>query len=140
PSAQLVARRERPFRYWGGPMKSASLRRHPGPRLTAPREPDELTPAWMTAALQERYPKSVVARVEPMDIMRGTTNRARLRLHYAAGEGPALVFAKANGPLSHRLQLAAFGVLMTEAELFARKTPLPIEMPDCYAAAIDRRR
>jgi hypothetical protein len=80
--------------------------------LPIPASWDDITPAWMSAALG-----ADVARVTVAGRDDGTNRRARLALTYASGSGPEVVFAKAEG--DHREVHARNGNLFNEAELFA---------------------
>jgi len=108
--------------------------------LPVPRRWSDISPAWMTAALSGRHPGVVVSAVTVEDAVDGTNSRARLRLSYGTGsshEGPPSVFVKREGPLMHRLALAALGALTAEARLALSGALLPIEHPLTYEAGID---
>jgi len=105
-----------------------------------PREWSELTPAWVTEALAPRFPGAVVSSVAVGAVAHGTNSRARLTLEYAAGAGPATVFVKREGSMLNRLALTALGAREAEADLAAAGARLPLEHPELYAAAVDRRR
>jgi hypothetical protein len=106
------------------------------PSLSIPADWSEVTPAWMTAALAERFPGAEVADVELVTRDDGTNRRARFRLTYAGGTGPEVVFAKAEG--EHRLVHQRNGNLFNEAELLASGVPLPVDHPTPYRVLIDR--
>lgn len=108
--------------------------------LAAPRSWAEMTPGWMTAALAGAFPGAVVREVVACELGGGTSRRARLRLAYRAGEGPASVFVKREGSWPNRLALLALGALESEARLYTSGVPLPLEHPAPYATVIDRRR
>ena len=59
-------------------------------------EPAQMTPAWLTDALRERFPKVHVASVEVLDVKHGTNSHVRLRASYDAGgeELPETYFVK----------------------------------------------
>ena len=63
--------------------------------LTIPQRWEDVTPHWMTAAISSHHPDAVVADVTLLLRDDGTNRRARFGLTYAAGSGPATVFAKA---------------------------------------------
>src|SRR5271157_2358764 len=50
-----------------------------------PHSVDELTAAWLTYALRERFPAVTVEAVEIVQVIRGTATKVRLRAHYAGG-------------------------------------------------------
>ena len=108
--------------------------------LPVPRSWADLTPAWMTDALAPHFPGAVVAGVDVVDLADGTNRRGRVRLTYRSGEGPERLFVKREGRLLPRLALLALGALEAEARLCLAAAPLPLEHPELYAAAVDRRR
>lgn len=110
------------------------------PVLPVPRDWNEITPAWMTAALARTHPGAVVEKVAVCDAADGTNRRARIELVYERGEGPPSVFVKAPGRLMHRLALSALRAVATEAQLAELGLALPIEHPEMYAGGYDRRR
>ena len=105
--------------------------------LSVPRRWSDLTPGWMTEALQQRYPGVTVADVTVLDAVDGTNRRARVKISYSAGTGPASVFVKREGRVLHRLALVALGALTAEARLAQSGVGFPVEHPSSYAAAID---
>ncbi|OBG15491.1 aminoglycoside phosphotransferase [Mycolicibacterium celeriflavum] len=104
--------------------------------LSLPRNWDEITPGWMTAALAEHFPGATVERVAVALRDDGTNRRARLALTYSAGSGPATVFAKAVDP-DHAELVALTSGLFHEPRLFSSGVPLPLDHPTVYAALID---
>ncbi len=105
--------------------------------LSVPRSWSELTPAWMSAALARRAPGVVVATVEVGPVQGGTNSRARVRLTYARGGGPATVFVKGPGSAGNRLALLALGALAVEARLAESGVPLPLEHPRPFGGGVD---
>lgn len=101
-----------------------------------PGEWDEITPAWMTAAIAGHCPGAVVSGVEVVLRDDGTNRRARLALSYSAGTGPATVFAKAVDP-AHADLVALTSGLFHEPRLFSSQAALPLEHPTVYAAVYD---
>jgi hypothetical protein len=97
---------------------------------------DEVTPAWMTAALGSSGLEAEVERVELVFRDDGTNRRARFRLAYSRGAGPASVFMKAADP-EHAQLNAAMGGVFNEPKLFRSNVDLAIEHPSVYAALID---
>lgn len=98
----------------------------------------ELTPAWMSLALQAAFPGVQVGSVEVEHRDDGTNRRARLRLTYTEGIGPEVVFAKAEG--AWRQAHVANGNMFNEAELYRSGVPLPVEHPRPFHVVIDRPR
>lgn len=96
----------------------------------------ELEPAWLTEALAGRFPGAVVSSIELEGLAEGTNRRARIRLQYAAGEGPSAVFLKAPGPLLHRAALSVLGAVNAEAELALSGAELPLEHAAFLSAVI----
>lgn len=103
--------------------------------LPIPATWDAVTPQWLTAALSPAFPGAVVHDAMIVNSTEGTSRRARFRLTYAAGSGPAVVFLKAEG--SHREVHARNGNLFNEPLLYASGGVLPIEHPAAYAVMID---
>jgi hypothetical protein len=104
--------------------------------LSVPSDWDEITPEWMTAALADRHPGVRVGSVDVELRDDGTNRRARLRLGYSAGAGPASVFVKAVDP-AHRDLVRLTSGLFHEPRLFNSGVTLPLEHPTVYAALID---
>ena len=94
----------------------------------------------MTAAISRRHPGVVVSAVSVGDVAEGTNRRARMDLDYAFGQGPASVFVKAQGRVINRLALVALRAFEAEVHLAQSGVVLPLETPEPYAAAINRRR
>lgn len=106
--------------------------------LSIPSRWDEVTPAWMTAALAAYHPGAVVSDVSLLLRDDGTNRRARLGVEYAAGSGPATVFAKAESDAPGRREIhARNGNLFNEPRLFASGAELPLEHPLVYGVGID---
>ena len=97
---------------------------------------DAITPGWLTTALAAQHPGAVVDRVRVALRDDGTNRRARLELTYAAGSGPATVFAKAVDP-AHADLVALTSGLFHEPRLFSSGVVLPLDHPLVYAALID---
>lgn len=104
--------------------------------LTVPKDWDEITPGWMTAALSGHHPDAVVdaVRIDMRDD--GTNRRARLAVTYSSGIGPTTVFAKAVDP-DHKILIKMTSGLLHEPRLFNCGVDLPLEHPTVYAAPID---
>ncbi|WP_319431409.1 phosphotransferase [Mycobacterium sp. RTGN5] len=106
------------------------------PELTVPTDFADVSPSWMTQALAAHHPGATVSDVA-IDLRDdGTNRRARLRLSYSAGEGPATVFVKAADP-DHKELIRMTSGMFHEPRLFSSGVELPLEHPVVYAALID---
>jgi hypothetical protein len=109
--------------------------------LPFPESAEEITPAWMTAALAGSLPGADVTAVTVLEQHSGTTGRIRLALdHESEAAGPPSVFVKLP-PFdeSQRRLVAATDMGRREARFYAgpaRETPIRIPAP-YYAAAGD---
>ena len=104
--------------------------------LSVPNDWDQITPAWMTAALADRHPDAEVEAVTVDLRDDGTNRRARLGLRYSAGTGPATVFVKAADP-AHKELIRLTSGMFHEPRLFTSGVELPLEHPMVYSALID---
>jgi Phosphotransferase enzyme family len=104
--------------------------------LSVPSSWDEVTPAWMSAAMAEHHPGAVVDEVTVELRDDGTNRRARLALSYSAGSGPATVFVKAADP-AHKELIRMTSGMFHEPRLFMSGVELPVEHPLVYRAALD---
>ncbi|BBY76196.1 aminoglycoside phosphotransferase [Mycolicibacterium parafortuitum] len=109
------------------------------PELSIPQGWDEISPEWMTSALAQHFPGAEVGGVTVALRDDGTNRRARLALSYAAGSGPATVFAKAVDP-EHADLVALTSGLYHEPRLFLSGANLPLDHPTVYTAIIDESR
>lgn len=109
------------------------------PELSIPQGWDEISPGWMTSALAQHFPGAEVDDVRVALRDDGTNRRARLALSYAAGSGPATVFAKAVDP-EHADLVALTSGLYHEPRLFSSGVALPLDHPTVYTALIDEDR
>lgn len=108
--------------------------------LPVPRSWAELTPEWLTQALQRDFPGAVVAAARIRGAAHGTNARATLELTYATGSGPDRVFVKREGSWVNRLALTALRARDAEVRLAESGLELPLEHPRVLAAAADPRR
>lgn len=106
------------------------------PDLAVPSQWDQITPAWMSAALTSHFPGAEVSSVDVVLRDDGTNRRARLKLSYSTGSGPETVFAKAVDP-AHAELVALTSGLFHEPRLFSSEVPLPLAHPDVYIAIYD---
>ena len=107
--------------------------------VSIPQGWDEITPQWMTSVLAQHFPDAEVDAVRVVLRDDGTNRRARLALDYAAGAGPATVFAKAVDP-EHADLVALTSGLYHEPRLFSSGVALPLDHPEVYTAIIDEDR
>jgi len=110
-------------------------RRHLDPDVI-PLDWAQVTPEWMTAALQSRLPGVQVKDVEIVTQDDGTNRRVRFGLSYAQGSGPPTVFLKAHAA-DNRVTHLRNGNLWNEARLFASGVELPVDHPIVYKAVVD---
>lgn len=104
--------------------------------LQVPQSWDDITPAWMTAALAGHYPDIAVNGVTVEMRDDGTNRRARLGLSYAQGSGPATVFVKAADP-AHKDLIRMTSGMFHEPRLFMSGVDLALEHPIVHTALID---
>ena len=98
------------------------------PELSVPTDFAEVSPSWMTQALAAHHPGATVSDVA-IDLRDdGTNRRARLRLSYSAGDGPATVFVKAADP-DHKELIRMTSGMFHEPRLFSSGVELPLEHP-----------
>jgi hypothetical protein len=91
----------------------------------------------MTDAVSRRCPGARVSDVELVMVDTGTNRRARFGLTYDEGEGPGVVFLKAEGD-AFREAHARNGNMFNEPDLFAAGVPIPVDHPLSYKVLIDR--
>ena len=106
------------------------------PLLTVPEGMEEISPAWMSAALAAHHPGAVVDAVTVAHRDDGTNRRARLALSYASGSGPETVFVKAADP-AHKDLIRMTSGMFHEPRLFSSGVDLPLEHPLVYTALTD---
>jgi hypothetical protein len=107
--------------------------------LSIPQGWEEITAEWMTTALAGHFPGAQVDDVAIVLRDDGTNRRARLKLEYSAGAGPATVFAKAVDP-EHADLVALTSGLYHEPRLFSSGVVLPLDHPTVYTAILDEDR
>lgn len=104
-----------------------------------------ITPAWLTAVLDDSHPgiKVQAYRLDAVD--EGTSSRRRIHLEYAAparaaaAGWPATVFCKGTPALENRYMLGMNNGIAAEVNFYTEVRPaLPIEAPVAYHANYDR--
>jgi hypothetical protein len=102
----------------------------------------EVTPQWLTHALQADFPGVRVGAIEPMEQHAGTTDRARLRLTYddpgAGAAPPPSVFVKAVPPdVKTRLFINLMRLGLHEVRFYEEIAPaLSVEHPRLFHACL----
>jgi aminoglycoside phosphotransferase (APT) family kinase protein len=109
-----------------------------------PRHVRDVTPAWLTRALEPVAEGVVVSHVAVQGLEAGTTSRARLTLRYEGGaraDLPESMFVKlAPRDLKTRLFVAALGLGRSEVAFYqSARQGLPVRAPEVYHAAAARR-
>nr|WP_313901950.1 hypothetical protein [Mycobacterium tilburgii] len=93
--------------------------------LSVPRTWEEITPARLSAALAADFLDAVVDTVTVELRDDGTNRRARLRITYWHGNGPATVFVKAADP-AHKMLIRLTSGKFHEPRLFTCGIELPL--------------
>jgi Phosphotransferase enzyme family len=109
--------------------------------LALPRTLDEVEPGWLSSALSEYVPGTVVRSVDVVKVVHGTATNARLRVQYdkpgKTADLPEALWLKA-GFETHSAQTAVLGVYETEAFFYRHlASKLPVDTPTCYYAGRD---
>lgn len=100
----------------------------------------QITPDWLTRALQSRSPGAVVRSIECLDDHSGTTTRARFRLTYDSRDSatglPETIFVKITPMgIAQRVFVDLAGLGRTEVSFYRRIRPaLPVRAPGAYLA------
>ncbi len=107
--------------------------------MKLPLEPGDITAAWLTAALRERFPGIAVERVAVGDVILGTSTKIRVRVDYdaagrAAGLPPTLIVK--GGFEAHSPSLAP--MYFNEMRFYRDVQPwVPLPSPRCLFAGTD---
>ena len=108
--------------------------------MKLPTEVEQLTPEWVTEALQDRHPGARVRNVRPAKAMHGTASKVRLHLDYDpagrnAGLPPTLIVK--GGFSAHRELM--YREYMLEARFYADIAPglEGVRVPKCHFAGHD---
>jgi Phosphotransferase enzyme family len=109
-----------------------------------PNDVDDLTPEWLTAALQQRYPELTVTTVRVEEVIWGTATKVRLQVGYDASPpsaGPPVALCVKGGFDERLLDFGTTRAYRLEAGFFRDVAPgLEIPLPACWFAAIDEDR
>jgi Phosphotransferase enzyme family len=102
-----------------------------------------ITPAWLSAAVQDVAPGARASSVEIVDAHSGTTGRARLAVTWERGALPSAVFAKLapTDPLQRAMAVET-GMGAREARFYrelAGDVPVRVPRPICSRWTADRR-
>ena len=110
-------------------------------RPALPQSLDEVDPKWLSSAVSEYAPGTVVRSAEVTTVIHGTATNARLLMEYdnpdTTADLPSTLWLKA-GFETHSAVTGAWGVYETEAFFYRRLAPkLPVTTPTCYYAGLD---
>jgi hypothetical protein len=100
-----------------------------------PRGLDDVTPAFLTRLLSERYPGVQVAGFRQQDEVHGTATKALLSVAYAGDvAGPPVMWIKGGWEESSEI-LRKVGIFSREPRVYAEiLTQEPVNAPRCYGA------
>ncbi|GIX30251.1 MAG: hypothetical protein KatS3mg124_0723 [Porticoccaceae bacterium] len=107
--------------------------------LPLPASLEEVTPAWLTAAVRTRHPAAVVKACEVVEVIHGTCTKVRLALSLAgSGDIPSALVLKAGfEPHSDSM----YPTLEKEVRAWRELLPhLPLHTPRCHFAAYEPER
>jgi hypothetical protein len=109
--------------------------------IDVPKTLADVTPAWLTAALQKAHPGvEVASSIAPESLHQGTASTWRLRLEYAPGSapGPRTLCIKCDFGLAHAERLAQTGLYQKEPMVYLEVLPgSGARVAGCYAAGYD---
>jgi aminoglycoside/choline kinase family phosphotransferase len=115
-------------------------RRAGGGGSDVPSRLTEITPTWLSRALQSQSPGVEVRSVERLDDHSGTTTRARFRMTYARADAdatlPATIFVKiAPIGIKQRVFVDLAGLGRTEVSFYNQiRSAVPVRAPRAYVA------
>jgi len=103
-----------------------------------PERAEQIDPAWLSQAFQERQPGARATAVEVIDAHSGTTGRARLHVQWEDPAGlPSAVFAKLapSDPIQREMVIAT-GMGQREARFYhVLAEDVPVRVPQPYRSA-----
>ncbi len=107
--------------------------------MDIPVRPDDITPAWLTAALQERHPGARVASVEVIFTAEVTNAHARLAVGYDEPAGaPPTLFCKLLPLDERRASIAATRMGPREVRFYRDLAPqLALRVPGVHVGLLD---
>ena len=108
--------------------------------IEIPRELEDVTPAWLSAALAGAHAGAEVTAARFESLHQGTASTWRAHLTYAADKpaGPATVCIKSDFGLPHKEHLASSGLYRREASVYLEVLPTTsARVAACYAADYD---
>ena len=115
------------------------MRAVPMPSVAIPRVAVDITPAWLSDALQDRHPRARVGAIEIVDNDEVTNQHVRLRVDYDVAAGaPERLFGKLL-PLdpTRRESIALTQMGPREARFYADLAPqLALRVPEVHVAAV----
>ena len=99
----------------------------------------DITPDWLTAALEPHHPGVDVATVEVIEQHEVTNAHARLRVRYrSASDAPETMFCKLPPNDDRREQIIATGMGHREARFYAELAPsIAMRVPEAHVARTD---
>lgn len=110
-------------------------------KLRCPRTLTDIDAAWLTEALQQRYPGVKVLTTELAELTQGTSTRMRLHATYAdngASTPPEALFAKSAFDNDFRDMMTAAGIYEAEVRAYSELLPrVAARTPALYASAVD---
>jgi hypothetical protein len=112
-------------------------------KIDIPDTPQAITPAWLSAAVQDVAPGARATSVEVVDAHSGTTGRARLHVVWEQGDLPSAIFAKLapTDPLQRAMAVDT-GMGAREARFYrelAGEVPVRVPRPIWSLWTADRR-
>jgi aminoglycoside phosphotransferase (APT) family kinase protein len=108
--------------------------------VNIPLDLDEVTPAWLSAALGDSFPGIEIKSMTRESLHQGTASTWRLRLYYGAESpnGPETIAIKSDLGLEHARRLAQVGLYRKEALVYLDVLPAAsARVADCYTASYD---
>lgn len=107
------------------------------PWLPAPLTLDAVTPAWLSAALSDRFPGTEVTSVRTDAINRGTSTSGRLIVEYSGASAlPQTLYIK--GGFDETMRRRVWVALAVEARFYSEIAPtLAARVPKAFFAGID---
>jgi hypothetical protein len=105
--------------------------------MPLPQRLDDITPEWLTGALQPHQPGVRVQRIVGRDVIQGTATKVLLELEY---DGPSPVPTRLclKGGFDEMQRMIGGMGFLVEARFFADLAPtMPVDLPACWYAGTD---